>query len=66
MRARRSLKEGMDSAIIKAMSQNEKVMAAQVPKENQVRWDICFVPRKRRTYMYFEATWPYITPARRI
>ena len=51
MRASRSLKTGMDSAMIHAITQPTRMIAIQDPTASQVRLDMCWVPRKRRTYL---------------
>ena len=54
--ASKVLKFGIDSAMMKAMTQKIRVIAAQVPTASQVRVDMCLVPRKILTYTYLEAS----------
>ena len=59
----KSLNTGIASAMIQAMIHSTSTIANQIPNEPQLLLLMRSVPRNMRTYMYFEATWPLITPA---
>lgn len=66
MKLNRSLKIGIDSAMTHETTQRMRAMATQDPLDSSVVSCMWFVPRKRRTYTYFAATWPLTMPAIRI
>lgn len=54
---------GMASAMTQATTHSTSVMPTQDPMDRKLLFCIRSVPLNRRTYMYFAATWPLITPA---